>query len=260
MNLCVALGSCAAATADTTPPAAPASASATAGDGRVNLDWPDVSDPRLAGYRVYRRAGTGSWSPIATTTSSALTDTKVTIGTTYTYRVTAYDRSENESAPSPEAAARPTSKTYRPAAYKRIFGSIYSGRGALWRLFSDDGYRLEVSAAKNSSGTYSSDFYAQATMTSAERAAVRRLSAAYNGNASSSPAALSLYVYKYSSSRWVRVDGPRTGVISDRGFGWSTLSPRHYVSSSGKISFRVRGTRRAGFRTRTDLVRFRLDG
>ena len=260
VNLCLALGGCAAATADTTPPAAPTSVSATAGNGRVNVDWPDVSNPDFGGYRVFRRAGTGTWSQIATTSSSAFTDTKVTIGTPYTYRVTAYDRSENESAPSPEAAAKPTVKTYSPAAYKRVFGSIYSDRGALWRLFSDDGYRLELSAAKNSSGTYISDFYAHATMSSAERAAVRKLSTAYNGNASSRYAALSLYVYKYSSSRWVRVDGPRTGVTSDRSFGWSTLSPRHYLSSSGTVRFRVRGTRKAGFRTRTDLVRFRLDG
>ncbi len=162
--------------------------------------------------------------------------------------------------PPPEAAAKPTFKTYRPAGYTRLFDSIYSDRGALSRLYSDDGSRLELSAARNSSGTYVSDFYAHATMTAAERAALTKLSAAYNGNASSSYAALSLYLYRYADSRWVRVDGPRTGVTSDRSFGWSTLSPRDYVSSSGTVRFRVRGTRESGFRTRTDLVRFRLDG
>lgn len=97
-------------------------------------------------------------------------------------------------------------------------------------------------------------------MTAGERASVRKLSAAYDGNASSSYAALSLYVYNFTTGRWVRVDGPRTGVTSDRSFGWSTLSPRDFVSSSGTVRFRVRGTRNAGFRTRTDFVRFRLDG
>jgi hypothetical protein len=259
VNLGSALGTYAPA-ADTTPPAAPASTSATAGDGRVSVDWSDVSDPDLGGYRVERKTGTGSWSQIATTSASAFTDTKVTIGTTYTYRARAHDGSGNVSAASPETAAKPTFKTYRPAAYKLLFGSIYSGRGALWRLFSNDAYRLELSAAKNSSGTYVSDFYAHATMTAGERAALTKLSAAYDGNANSSYAALSLYVYRFSDSRWVRVDGPRKGVTSDRGFGWSTLSPRDYVSSSGVIVFRVRGTRNVGFRTRTDLVRFRLGG
>ena len=260
VNLVQALGGSTAATADTTPPAAPASSSATAGNGHVSVDWSDVSDPDLGGYRVERKTGAGSWSQIATTSTSAFTDAKVTIGTTYTYRARAYDGSGNVSAASPEAAAKSTYKTYRPAAYKLLFGSIYSGRGALWRLFSNDASRLELSAAKNSSGTYVSDFYAGATMTAGERAALTKLSAAYNGNASSSYAALSLYVYRYADARWVRVDGPRTGVTSDRGFGWSTLSPRDYVSSTGTVRFRVRGTRKAGFRTRTDLVRFRLDG
>ena len=259
VNLCLALGGCAATTADTTPPAAPTSTKATAGDGRVNVDWPDVSDPDLGGYRVYRKAADGTWPQIATTRASAFTDTKVTIGTTYSYRVTAYDGSGNQSAPSPQAAAKPTVKNYRPAAYKRLFGSIYSSRGALSRLFANDGYRLELSGARTSSGVYVSDFYAQASVTAGERAAVRKLSAAYDGNASSSYASLSLYVYSYANSRWVRVDGPRTGVTSDRSFGWSTFRPRDYVSSSGTVLFRVRGTRRAGFRTRTDLVRFRLD-
>ena len=259
VNLCRALGGCAAVTADTTPPAAPTSAKATAGDGRVNVDWPDVSDPDLRGYRVYRRAGRGSWSRIATTRASAFADSKVTIGTTYTYRVTAYDGSGNESSASPEAAAKPTAKTYRPAAYNRLFGSIYSNRGALSRLYSNDASRLELSGTKNSSGTYVSDFSAHATMSSGERAALRKLTAAYNGHASSGYAALSLYVFRYKDSRWVRVDGPRTGVTSDRNFGWSTLSPRAYASSTGTVRFRVRGTRKAGFRTRTDLVRFRLD-
>jgi len=259
VNLCLALGGCAAATADTTPPAAPSSTRATTGDGRVNVDWPDVSDPDLGGYRVYRKAADGTWPQIATTRASAFTDTKVTIGTAYSYRVTAYDGSGNVSAPSPQAAAKPTAKTYRPAAYKRLFGSIYSGRGALSRLYANDGYRLELSGARTSSGVYVSDFHAQASVTGGERAAVRKLSAAYDGNASSSYASLSLYVYSYANSRWVRVDGPRTGVTSDRSFGWSTLRPRDYVSSSGTVVFRVRGTRRAGFRTRADLVRFRLD-
>ena len=260
VNLARALADFTVASADTTPPAAPTSASAKAGDGRVSVDWSDVSDPDLGGYRVERRTGAGSWSQVATTSASAFTDTKVTIGTTYTYRVRAQYGSGKVSAASPEAAAKPTFKTHRPAGYTRLFGSIYSDRGVLSRLYSDDGSRLELSGAKNSSGTYVSDFYAYATMTAAERAALTKLSAAYNGNASSSYAALSLYVYRFSDSRWVRVDGPRTGVTSDRSFGWSTLSPRDFVSSSGTVRFRVRGTRKAGFRTRTDLVRFRLDG
>jgi uncharacterized protein with LGFP repeats len=159
------------------------------------------------------------------------------------------------------AAAHGTAatKAYQPAGYTILSGTVYSGRGAVSRLYSNDGSRLEVSAAKSGS-SYVSDLYAYATIGSTERSTLRRLTIDYDGNASRAGAALTLQVYDFATGAWAVVDGPRTGVTSDRSFSWSNSSaPADYVSSAGQVRFRVRGTNAASFRTRTDLVRFTID-
>ena len=108
-------------TGDTTPPGAPTALTAMGGDRSVALNWADNGEADLAGYRVYRRNADGTWpaTPTATTTSSSYTDSGLTNGTAYTYRVTAYDKSSNESAPSSTTTATPTA----PAAGDPVVGA-----------------------------------------------------------------------------------------------------------------------------------------
>jgi hypothetical protein len=156
------------------------------------------------------------------------------------------------------AAARGTTDAYQPAGYRILSGSVYQNRGNVSRLYSDDGKRLEISAAKSGSN-YVSDIYAYASIRAAERSSLQRLTIDYNGNASSSGAALTLQVYDFATGTWTVVDGPRTGVTTDRSFTWSNSTPTDYVSSAGEVRFRVRATGTTSFRTRTDLVRFTID-
>ena len=93
---------------DLTPPAVPTGLQATAGDRQVALDWADNAD-QVANYRVYRNG-----SPVANPTSSAYTDTGLTNGTSYTYRVTALDQAGNESAPSNQVSASPQAPVTPP--------------------------------------------------------------------------------------------------------------------------------------------------
>ncbi|MDX1450874.1 MAG: hypothetical protein R3246_17620, partial [Acidimicrobiia bacterium] len=96
---------------DTTPPANPTGLGATAGDGQVDLDWDDNTEPDLAGYNVHRATSSGGpYTKIntVTVTTSAYSDTTVTNDTTYFYVVTAVDSSANESGNSNEASATPT--------------------------------------------------------------------------------------------------------------------------------------------------------
>ena len=93
---------------DLTPPATPTGLQATAGDRQVTLDWADNTDP-VANYRLYRNG-----SPIANPTSSGYTDTGLTNGTNYTYRVTALDQAGNESAPSNQVSASPQAPVTPP--------------------------------------------------------------------------------------------------------------------------------------------------
>jgi hypothetical protein len=73
----------------------------------IDLSWePDV-EPRVAGYRVYRREGdSGAWQRLgaALLPVAAYRDASVTSGHTYTYRVTAVSDAGYESAPSAEVA------------------------------------------------------------------------------------------------------------------------------------------------------------
>jgi acid phosphatase type 7 len=105
---------------DKTPPTAPSSVIATAGDAKVSLSWGASTDRvGVTGYRVYRGTGGGSSvTRIATTSASTrtYTDTPLTNGTTYSYFVTAVDNAGNESAHSSTVTATPRAGSPPPPA------------------------------------------------------------------------------------------------------------------------------------------------
>jgi fibronectin type 3 domain-containing protein len=72
--------------------------------GRVRLVWRASDAPDLAGYRVYRldlRQVKGEYRRLTETAIPEVqyTDSNVTPGVTYVYRITAVDQSGNESDP-----------------------------------------------------------------------------------------------------------------------------------------------------------------
>ena len=100
--------------ADTFPPATPQAVVAAVlgspdgASGEVDLSWSINAEPDLAGYRVYRSEQENDKGKPVTPDlllSPAYRDTSVALGHSYWYRVTAVDRSGNESAPSPPVAA-----------------------------------------------------------------------------------------------------------------------------------------------------------
>lgn len=93
---------------DTTPPATPTGLTAIAGTGQIiSLDWDDNTEPDFGEYGVWRNTSndSGGASKIAETRSSRFVDVNLTLGTTYYYWISAYDRSENQSAKSSGASA-----------------------------------------------------------------------------------------------------------------------------------------------------------
>jgi hypothetical protein len=92
---------------DRFPPGVPTELVALTEPGRVRLVWRPVDAEDLAGYIVYRRTGNGSFErivaqPLAT---PEYNDKAVAAGQTYTYRVTALDKSGNQSDPGAEVRA-----------------------------------------------------------------------------------------------------------------------------------------------------------
>ena len=95
---------------DNAAPAAVGSFVATVGTGKiVSLDWADSTEADLGEYEVQRSlAGSGSWAKLAEVRASRFVDVEVTIGTAYSYRVRAIDRSENPGAWSATVTATPS--------------------------------------------------------------------------------------------------------------------------------------------------------
>ena len=88
---------------DTTPPTDPTSLTATAASSsQINLTWTASTDSGgsgLAGYGVERCQGVSctNFVQIATTTTNSYSDTGLTAGTSYSYRIRAVDNSGNAS-------------------------------------------------------------------------------------------------------------------------------------------------------------------
>jgi len=97
-------------TVDTTAPGAPTGLWAlAASSSRIDLDWNSNPESDLDHYNVYRSTTSGFTpdfgNPVRSPSSSDYSDTGLAPSTTYYYRVTAVDRSGNESGPSVEVSA-----------------------------------------------------------------------------------------------------------------------------------------------------------
>lgn len=96
--------------ADTTAPSAPTGLSATPSGTTVSLNWNDNDSSEVVSYYYVYRSTTSGFSvgnsyEIGTATASAYSDTGLSQGTTYYYKVTAVDPSLNESSASSQASA-----------------------------------------------------------------------------------------------------------------------------------------------------------
>jgi fibronectin type 3 domain-containing protein len=113
---------------DTTIPDTPTGLAATAGNREVDLTWDPNSEPDLAGYNLYRAtAAGGPYTKINASliTATSYTDSPLTNGTTYYFKVSAVDTSDNESALSSTVSATPmypapTGLTHTSSTYNSV--------------------------------------------------------------------------------------------------------------------------------------------
>jgi chitodextrinase len=97
---------------DTSPPSVPTGLSAAAaGATQINLTWQPSSDNvGVTGYTIFRNT-----VQIATVSTNSFPDTNLVPNTLYTYRVSAFDGSGNNSAQSASASATTTTDTTAPS-------------------------------------------------------------------------------------------------------------------------------------------------
>ena len=113
-------------------------------DSQLKLIWTQEDD-RISGFRISRKAGSGSFAQIAQVGKDVIqyTDTGLNFGTSYTYRVSAYT-DNNES----EYATSSTTNTSFPTPTNLIATAIDDQSIQLtWsdNCVFEDGYRLERS-------------------------------------------------------------------------------------------------------------------
>ena len=83
---------------DTFPPAAPLALVAVVGTQSVELVWDRSTEGDLAGYRIYRDAGSGQFERIGESHDTpSFSDKTIEKNKRYRYAVTAYDKAGNES-------------------------------------------------------------------------------------------------------------------------------------------------------------------
>jgi chitodextrinase len=103
---------------DTTPPSAPSGLTATAASSsQINLNWTASTDNvGVTGYRVERCQGAGctTFTQIGTPTTTSYSDTGLTAGTSYSYRVRATDSAGNLSGYSSTASTSTSSGDAQP--------------------------------------------------------------------------------------------------------------------------------------------------
>jgi hypothetical protein len=117
---------------------------ATAGNQQVALNWTASTSSNVGGYRVYRQNADGTWptTPLTTTSASTTTytNTGLTNGSTYTYRVTTIDTSNppQESGPSNTASATPSATSSGPCGTASSAPATYDH--VVWILMENHSY------------------------------------------------------------------------------------------------------------------------
>ncbi|HHD92732.1 MAG TPA: hypothetical protein ENL06_03940, partial [Candidatus Portnoybacteria bacterium] len=89
-------------------PLPPTNLSATAGDGRVTLNWSAVSGATK--YDIYRKSGL-NYAYLAQTSNTSYADTNLTNGTIYYYKVSALSNADQESAATDAVSATPVASS-----------------------------------------------------------------------------------------------------------------------------------------------------
>jgi hypothetical protein len=224
--------------ADTTAPAAPQGLVATAGDRQVFLDWVDNTEPDLDSYRVSRttdapESPSRSWQQIASVSASTYTDAALANGTTYYYRVSAVDLDGNESPPSAESSAQPSTRIQTYAASSVTIAKGASLGDAVSNLADSDDRYFRVDSARKGA-KWDVDWYGSATI---DPAGAKKLTVTYEGSWTAS-VTQQLYVWDFSTSSWQRF-ASQTVSTSDIGSTWSTLTPARHISAQGEVRLRV---------------------
>ena len=225
------------------PPAAPTSLTATAGNAQVALSW--TGSGGATSYNVYRGTSSGgeSSTPVATgITSTSYTNTGLTNGTEYYFKVAAVD-SAGISAESSEASATPAAPTV-PAAPTGLAATPGNAQVGLSWTASSGATSYNVYRGTSSGGESSTAIATGITSTSYTNTGLTNGTKYYFKIAAVNSAGTSAESSEASATPSVAIPPAPTGLSASAGNGQVSLT---WSSSSGATSYDIyRGTSSGG--------------
>lgn len=197
--------------------------------------------------------GYGSTASNATNvTSHSITLNTLSANTLYHYRVKSTDAAGNTATSVDHSFQTGGSTNYAPTATTILQGSLNSG--SFSNLSSNNASYYVVNST--TSQPRLTDWYANVTIAQAP-ASVTKLTTTYDGKYSRNSTTQTLYLYNWSTASWTQIDS-RTVGQNDVTVTSTQTSPASFLSPTGEIRLRVRGSRsnNQSFTCSGDYVRF----
>lgn len=242
---------------DTTPPVISNIQATGITTSGANITWTtDEASNSVVEYGLTTSYGSTA-SNAANVTSHSIPLSGLAANTLYHYRVSSTDASANTATSSDrtfQTLQVPATQSYAPTATTILTGSLSSGNFS--NLATNNSSYYAVNAT--SSSPRASDWYASVTI-SQSPASVSKLTTTYDGQYTRN-VTQTLYLYNWSTATWTQIDSRSVGQ-SDVTVTSVQTSPANFVSPTGQIRLRVRGSvnNNQSFTCRGDYVQFTVE-
>lgn len=244
------------ATPDTTPPViSNVQATAITASG-ATITW-TTNEPSNSLVEYGLTTSYGSTASNSTNvTSHSIPLSGLTGNTLYHYRVKSTDAAGNTTTSVDRSFQTGGSINYSPTATTILAGSPNSGSFLNLATNNESYYQVNSTTSGTPRVT---DWYASVTIGEAP-ASVVQLTTVYNGDYSRNNTTQTLFLFNWSTNTWTQIDSRLAGE-ADVTITNIQASPANFISPSGEVRLRVRGSRSSNqsFIGRGDFVRFTVE-
>jgi beta-lactamase superfamily II metal-dependent hydrolase len=241
---------------DTTPPVISGETASNLTATGATITWTtDEASNSVVEYGLTTSYGSSASNP-ANVTSHSVPLSSLAANTLYHYRVKSTDGAGNTATSVDHSFQTGGSTNYAPTATTILQGSLNSG--SVSNLSTDNASYYQVNST--TSGTPRiTDWYASVTIAQAP-ATVSKLTTIYDGKYSRNNTTQTLYLYDWATASWTQYDS-RTVGQTDVTVTNTQTSPANFISATGEIRLRVRGSRtnNQSFFCQGDYVRFTVE-
>ena len=240
---------------DTTPPViSNVQATAITASGATITWTTDEASNSVVEYGLTTSYGS-STSNATNVTSHSIPLTGLSGNTIYHYRVKSTDAAGNTATSVDHSFQTGGSINYAPIATTILSGSLNSGSFTNLATNNESYYQVN----STSSAPRVTDWYASVTI-SESPASVSQLITTYNGDYSKGNTTQTMYLFNWSTLTWTQIDS-RTMGETDVTITNTQLAPSNFISPTGEIRLRVRGSRSSNqsFIARGDFIRFTVE-